>query len=153
MGGRRRRSEGVAEGRGRLDGEPSLLCPVLSPLAATVRPAFPSRARGLPACLPARTRHEDRAVQPPPAHSVSISRATRFSVLESGRRSDSQQLASEVGPCCSVCGLRGWMGGLRGIKTPQLYTPNSAARTQEKRKDIRRVMDAKNCSRRSPRHH
>ncbi|KAK2909757.1 hypothetical protein Q8A73_007472 [Channa argus] len=41
--------------------------------------------------------HEDRAVQPPPAQLVSISRAARFSALESGPRSDSQQLAVGAG--------------------------------------------------------
>lgn len=45
---------GVRKGRG-LDGAPSLLCPVLSPLATTNHSAFPRGALGLPACLPART--------------------------------------------------------------------------------------------------
>lgn len=35
--------------------------------------------------------HEDRAVQPPAAQLVSISRAARFSVLESGHRSSDSQ--------------------------------------------------------------
>ncbi|GAA6217182.1 uncharacterized [Lates japonicus] len=76
--------------------------------------------------------HEDRAVQPPAAQLVSISRAARFSVLKSGRRSTLTGDGVRTWPMLLRLRLER-MGSLRGIKTPcappSKKNTNSATRT------------------------